>query len=423
MQVFKFGGASVKDAQGVKNLCHIISLNRDQQLIIVVSAMGKMTNALELLTNAYFHNANNLHQLFDDIKQFHNQILIELFGSENHPVFDEIANTLVEIEWMLEDEPHPDYDFNYDQIVSIGELLSSRIVNAYLNSQNLKSKFLDARAYIQTDNTYREGIVDWQKTCDAIKNDLPPLLIEDFLVTQGFIGGTSENYTTTLGREGSDYTAAIFASCLEADSVTIWKDVPGVLNADPKLYSNTIKYSELPYTEALEMTFYGATVIHPKTIKPLKNLNIPLFVKPFLYPDEPGTVIKENATVCTDHPAIIVKQHQVLVSFFTKNFSFITEDHLSGIFKIFANVNIKINMMQNSALSFSVCFDWDEARFNLLRKSLDDDFKIKFNQNLQLITVRHHNKEILASLSAGKIILLEQLSRNTAQLVLKEIEL
>lgn len=418
MQVFKFGGASVRDAEGVKNLGHIISLNRDKKLLIVVSAMGKTTNALEALNNAYL-KGEETHQLLDNLRQYHYSILEELFENKDHPVFDEIENTFIEIEWMLEDEPHPDDSFNYDQIVSIGELLSTRIVNAFLNSESIPSQWVDARGLIQTDNTYQEGIVNWEKTCQNIVNNIPQILENKLVVTQGFIGGTSENYTTTLGREGSDYSAAIFASCLKAENVTIWKDVPGVLNADPKLFSETHKYTELPYSEALEMTYYGATVIHPKTIKPLQNLNIPLLVKPFMFPAEEGTAINGTAKVCSDFPSIIVKNKQVLSSLSRKDFSFITEDHLSEIFKAFAEVNLKINMMQNSALSFSVCFDADQTKFNKLTAILEGEYKIKYNQDLQLVTIRHYNFEAINNLSSGKTVLLEQLSRNTAQLVLK----
>jgi aspartate kinase len=419
MQVYKFGGASVKDAEGVKNLSRIISLNSGKKLLIVVSAMGKTTNALEELTNAYTSGKNNTHQLLEAIREYHFKVLEDLFGSDAQPIFDEIANTFIEIEWMLEDDPHPDYNFNYDQIVSVGELLSSRIVNAYLNLQGLRSQWVDARGYIQTDNTYREGVVNWDKSCTNIQSRLTQVLESQLVVTQGFIGGTSENFSTTLGREGSDYSAAIFAVCLKAESLTIWKDVPGVLNADPKLFADTHKYVELPYSEALEMTYYGASVIHPKTIKPLQNLNIPLLVKPFLNPQEKGTVIHEGAGVCTDFPSIIVKQKQVLASFSRKDFSFITEGHLSEIFKAFAGANIKINMMQNSALSFSVCFDSDPVKFNRLKGILETDYKIKYNQDLQLLTIRHYDRESIENLSSGKTVLMEQLSRNTAQLVLK----
>lgn len=419
IQVFKFGGASVKDAEGVKNLASIIRLHADQPLLIVISAMGKTTNALELLTEAYVNRAGNTHQLFEEIRDYHEDILGELFDDPQHPVFDDIANTFIEIDWMLEDEPHPDFNFNYDQIVSVGELISTKIVSAYLNYAGLKNQWIDARSYIQTDNTYREGKVDWDKTCAAIQARLPQILKESSIVTQGFIGGTSENYSTTLGREGSDYSAAIFASCLHAQDLTIWKDVPGVLNADPKLFKDTQKYTALPYAEAMEMAYYGASVIHPKTIKPLQNANIPLFVKPFSEPQQEGTVIHNEAVDVTQIPAIIVKKNQVLVSLSTKDFSFISEDHLSDIFRAFAESRIKINMMQISALSFSVCFDWDIPKFSLLNQRLQEDFKIRYNTDLELLTIRHFRRELLSRLTEGKVILMEQLSRNTAQLVLK----
>ena len=419
MEVFKFGGASVKDADGIRNLAKIIMLNRDKQLLIVVSAMGKTTNALEALSSAYSNRESTIYSLFEEVRRCHHDILTDLFKNEDHPVFDEIANTFIEIEWMLEDEPHSDSDYIYDQIVSIGELVSSRIVNAYLNHKGLKSKWLDARGYIMTDNTYREGSVQWEKTCRAINNAIPSLLKDNFIVTQGFIGGTSENFTTTLGREGSDYSAAVFAACLKADNLTIWKDVPGVLNADPKIFPDTQKYIELPYSEAMEMSYYGATVIHPKTIKPLRNLGIPLYVKPFSNPEESGTVINEDAVTCKTFPAIIVKNRQTLASISTKDFSFVTEDHLSEVFRAFASVNMKINMMQVSALSLSVCFDADQEKFKTLLSGLETTFTIKYNQDLQLVTIRHYKPETIDTLSSGKIVLMEQLSRNTAQLVLR----
>ncbi len=419
IEVFKFGGASVKDAGGVKNLANIIKLNLDKKLLIVVSAMGKTTNNLEALTKAYINQTKDIHPIFSSIKAYHEAILNDLFDDKNHPAFDEIANTFVEIDWIIEEEPNEDTDYIYDQIVSIGELVSTKIVSAYLNHSGIFNTWLDARSFIHTDNTYREGQVDWDRTCSAIQGQLPQILSDTIGITQGFIGGTSENYTTTLGREGSDYSAAIFASCLHADAVTIWKDVPGVLNADPKLFPKTTKYDELSYAEALEMTYYGATVIHPKTIKPLRNANIPLKVKPFLAPTEPGTIVKDEAQIPAEIPALIVKENQVLASFSTKDFSFITENHLSEIFRIFAKKNIKINTMQISAISFSACFDFEEAKFNRLQEAFQLEYSIKYNTDLQLITVRHFKKELIDEIIHDKVVLLEQFSRNTAQLVLK----
>ena len=418
MLVFKFGGASVKNAEGIINLGKVVSLYTDKQLLIVVSAMGKTTNALEKLTKAYFTQANDVNEIYEEIKQYHYNILFELFDN-NDPVFDDVANTFVEIDWMLEDEPHDDYDFIYDQIVSVGELVSTRIVNAYLNKINLKSQWLDVRGYIHTDNTYREGVVQWHKTKESIEHHIPALLEKSIVVTQGFLGGTSENFTTTLGREGSDYTASILASCLNAESVTTWKDVPGILNADPKYFEDTIKFDELSYTDAIEMTYYGATVIHPKTIKPLQNAKIPLLVKPFNDPLAAGTIIKEDGHNDFAKPVVIIKQNQVLLSLSAKDYSFISEDHLSEIFRLFAQSHVKINVMQTSALSFSVCFDHDEDRFKQLLQNLNEGFKAKYNSGLMLITTRHYTPASLKELTAGKTVLIEQVSRNTAQIVVR----
>lgn len=418
MLVFKFGGASVKDAAGIINLTEVVKQFTDQQLLIVVSAMGKTTNALEKLTKAYAEQDVLTNTIFADIKEYHYQVLGGLFEAGD-PVFDEIENTFVEIDWMLEDEPHDDYDFIYDQIVSIGELVSTRIVNAYLNKCGIKSQWLDVRGYIHTDNTYREGQVDMEKTCNSIQKDIPALLEKGIIVTQGFLGGTSENFTTTLGREGSDYTAAIFAACLKAESVTTWKDVPGILNADPKFFEDTIKFDELSYGEAIEMTYYGATVIHPKTIKPLQNAGIPLLVKPFSNPLGTGTVIKSSAVQHFEKPVIILKQNQVLVSLSAKDYSFISENHLSALFSLFASHHVKINMMQTSALSFTVCFDFNEDRFEPLLQKLCEEFNVKYNNNLTLITVRHHDEKKLEELTSERVVLLEQISRNTAQMVVK----
>ncbi|OOQ61764.1 aspartate kinase [Mucilaginibacter pedocola] len=418
MLVFKFGGASVKDAEGVKNLAKVVSLYTGQQLLVVVSAMGKTTNALEKLTNAYVNGEGDVHEIFEEIKEYHYHILSELFEPYD-PVFDEVANTFVEIDWMIEDEPHDDYDFIYDQIVSIGELVSTRIVNAWFGNEGISSKWLDVRSYIHTDNTYREGVVDWDKTRESIQKDIPTLLQKSVVVTQGFLGGTSENFTTTLGREGSDYTASIIASCLGAESVTTWKDVPGILNADPKRFADTIKFDELSYQEAIEMTYYGASVIHPKTIKPLQNANIPLLVKPFMQPDAPGTVIKDGVTINFAKPVIIVKEKQVLLSISATDYSFISESHLSEIFGLFAKNHVKVNVMQTSALSFTACIDLVPERFEKLLASLKTGFKVKYNDNLTLVTLRHYNDEALNEITVGKTVLMKQTNRNTAQVVLK----
>lgn len=422
VNVFKFGGASVRDAEGIKNLTRIIELNPEKSLLVVVSAMGKTTNALEELTKAYTGKQEDVQNIFNSIKNYHESVIEELFEDRNHPVYNEVANTFVEIEWILEEEPHDDFDYTYDQIVSMGELISTRIVSAYLNYSGIPAKWLDARSYIHTDNTYREGKVDWARTQKSIQENVPAILSDHVAITQGFIGGTSENFTTTLGREGSDYTAAIFASCLNAEAVTIWKDVPGVLNADPKLFPNTVKYEELSYRDALEMTFYGATVIHPKTIKPLQNAKIPLMVKPFLSPLEAGTCIKESNVQITQ-PAIILKSNQVLISISTQDLSFVTEDHLCDLYGIFAAEHIKVNMMQLSAISYSACVDADERRLPKLMSVLEKSFKVKYNTGLQLITIRHFNKEVISDLTSNKTVILEQISRHTAQMVVRDSQL
>lgn len=418
MEVYKFGGASVKDADGIKNLGFILQKNLDKQLLVVISAMGKTTNALEKLTKSYFDNKDDVFDILDEIKAYHFGIIDQLFEDKNAKVFDEINNTFVEIEWVIEDEPQDEFNFIYDQIVSVGEILSTKIVSHYLNTIGIKNKWLDARSYIQTDNTYREAKINWEKTEKLIAQGIPPILKEQIAITQGFIGNTSENFTTTLGREGSDYTASIFASCLNASQVTVWKDVPGILNADPKLFNDTQKLAELSYAEAIEMTYYGATVIHPKTIKPLQNKGIPLFVKPFMQPEEAGTIIKE-ADIAIHIPILIVKQNQLLMSISTKDFSFITEHHLKDLFAAFSKVNIKINMMQVSALSFSACFDEDETKFNQLINLLEADFSYKYNNHLQLVTIRHATEDSIKTYAQAKNLLLEQRSRTTAQFILK----
>jgi aspartate kinase len=418
IKVFKFGGFAVSNAESVQNLAKIIASYSNDQILIIVSAMGKTTDALEKLCNAYVEGNEDAHEILESIKQFHDDIMQQLFVDNNNPVFDEVANTFLEIEWMLEDVPHPEYDFNYDQIVSIGEFLSSRIVAAYLNQDEISTKWLDARDFIHTDNTYREAVIDLDKTKSSMAV-LQNYLKNQVVITQGFIGGTSENFSTTLGREGSDYSAAIFASCLKSESLTVWKDVPGIMNADPRLFADAQKYDELPYSEALEMAYYGATIIHPKTVKPLQNANIPLYVKSFLAPSEKGSLIHSLAVLNTNIIAKIVKNKQMLLSISTKDFSFIDEDILIYLLQSISRATIKINMMQRSALSLSICFNQDDYKFNKLNNLLKDKFNCKYNQDLSLLTLRHYKKEDLNMLITGKTIIMEQFSRNTAQIILK----
>lgn len=415
MRVFKFGGASVKNAEAVKNVASILRLFPDEKVVVVISAMGKTTNALERLTHATFKTREKISEIIAEIKEYHFSILTELFPDTSHPVYTDISNSFVELDWSTEDEPVFSYDQTYDQIVSVGELISTRIVSAYLNSSGIKNRWQDARDFIQTDNTYREGKVDWELTEQLAKEKLT-FRDENIIITQGFIGGTSENFTTTLGREGSDYTASIIAFTCDAADVTIWKDVPGVLNADPKFFEDTVMLEQLSYQDAIELTYYGATVIHPKTIKPLQNKNIPLRVKSFIAPQNKGTVIDAHATH-NAVPCFIFKTEQMLISISPKDFSFIVEENLSHLFSIFATCHIKINLMQNSAISFSICVDNIERKAEQLIEELQQQYKVLFNANLELITIRNYDAATISKVSKDKEVILEQKSRTTVQLV------
>lgn len=425
MKVFKFGGASVKDAEAVRNVAAVLKQFEGENIIVVLSAMGKTTNALEALTDAFFNASGKSETLLAEVKKYHFDIIEQLFPNKNHPIYDEINNTFVELHWAIEGETTNSYDYEYDQIVSIGEIVSTKIVSAYLSEVGVKNSWKDARDFIQTDNTYREGKVDWEQTKTQVTNSLAISFDKlrmtgggNVVVTQGFIGGTSENFTTTLGREGSDYTAAILAYTTDAESVTIWKDVPGILNADPKWFNDTQKLEQLSYQDAIELAYYGATVIHPKTIKPLQNKKIPLFVKSFIAPDDTGTVINDVQTPLPI-PCFIFKVTQVLISISPKDFSFIVEENLSAIFKLFAEHHIKINVMQNSAISFSVCVDNDVQKLPELLKTLQKEYRVLYNEQLELITIRYYNQATIDRVTKDKTTLLEVKSRNTAQLVVK----
>jgi len=414
MLVFKFGGASVKDVEGVKTLKSIIQLYNMQTILVVVSAMGKMTNALEEVVKLFYKKVEYTPKL-QEIEDYHQTLINGLFHNKTD-VNAALKTHIQKIKNYLEAVDNQKYDEVYDQVISNGELMSTFIISSYLKQEGISNRWLDARKYIKTDSTFREAKVNWDATQSSI--DLLEQNVNLF-ITQGFIGGTSDNKTTTLGREGSDYTASIFAHCLKAESVTIWKDVPGVLSADPRLFSEYQKFDQLSYTEAVEMTYYGATVIHPKTIKPLQNSNISLFVKPFLHPHEPGTVINSDEFLQKNISAIIVKKNQLLISISTKDFSFISELNISHIYEIFAKLNLKCNVSQNSALSFTVCIDNDDMKFEELIKALEASFKVRYNENVTLYTIRHYNSDILEKTLEGKIVILEQLSRSTAQIVVK----
>lgn len=420
MKIFKFGGASVTDAKGVQNVVQIIGKHSKEKLLIIISAMGKTTNALELLCQAYFFKEENVQDLLDKVRSYHTNIIEALFTDKQHPVFTEVHNLFVELEWVLDEEPYGEYDFVYDQIVSIGEMLSSRILSAFLSHSGIKNKWQDVRDCIHTDNNYRQANVNWDKTIASINMvHQNAKAAEDVLVTQGFIGVTSENYTTTLGREGSDYSAAIFAFALNAESVTIWKDVPGVLNADPRYFKEALKLDTLSYQDAVELAYYGATVIHPKTIQPLENKGIPLFVKSFLLPDAHGTRISVEGKTTPNLPSYILKLKQVLISISARDFSFIVEANLSHIFEIFNRHKSSIHLMQHSALSFSVCTDFSERTGDLLQE-LKNKYKVLYNDGLELLTIRHYDAEAIEKAIIDKDILLEQRSRSTIQMVYRK---
>jgi aspartate kinase len=420
MKVFKFGGASVKDANAVKNVGEIIQLHK-ADLLVVISAMGKTTNGLEKVVDSYFNQSKKCFDYLEEVKAFHFSILNDLFEDKKHAIFNDIHNTFIEIEWEIEDEPTREYDYVYDQIVSVGELLSTKIVSAYLNEVAINNKWLDIRDIVQTDNSYRNAKIDWKLTEELTQKDILPQFTSEeqtIIITQGFIGSSSELFTTTLGREGSDFSAGILAYCLNAESVSIWKDVPGMLNADPKWFDDTKKLDNISYHEAVELAYYGASVIHPKTIKPLHNKNIPLYIKSFVSPESEGTIINENTMKDDAIPSFIFKMNQVLISISAKDYSFIVEDNLSQIFGVFADLGITINLMQNSAISFSVCVDFDPQKTMQLIEVLKNDYKVLYNENLELVTIRHYDQQTIDRVTLDKKIIVEQKSRNTARLVM-----
>ena len=419
MRIFKFGGASVKDAASVANIPGILARYQDEPLVIVLSAMGKTTNALEALVDSAYYGRTDASALLEGIMEYHLNTALSLL-----PESDRLFRQLREFNRQLEErisranEQDLDYDAYYDQVIPFGELMSTRILSAFLAQEGIDNTWLDARELVITDSTFRAAIVNWEETESRIRNTVLPLLNDGHLVvTQGFIG-SSGTFSTSLGREGSDFSAAIFAHCLDASELIVWKDVPGYLNADPQYFDDTVKLDRLSYMECIELAFYGAKIIHPKTIRPLKSKNIPLLVKSFLQPDTPGSIIHEDSS--GDHlvPATIIKEDQVLISISSRDYSFIGQDHLHNIFGLFAGHRTPINLMQNSAISFSVCVD-NSRRLPALLEALQQTFRVKFNDALQLITIRHYNADIISKLTKHREILLEQKSRLTAQFVVK----
>ncbi len=416
MQVFKFGGASIKDANGVKNLAAVLQKIGHKNTLIVVSAMGKTTNALELVVKNYFENKGELQTAIQELKNYHNEILLDLFENEKHSIFKSVSNLFNDLYTLLKANKSPDYNFVYDQTIGFGELVSTTIISVYLNFIGIKNKWLDVREYIKTDSYYRRANVNWNKTQSLISSNFNTSILN---VTQGFLGSDANNFTTTLGREGSDYTAAIFAYCLNAERVTIWKDVPGVLNADPRYFKNAQLLNKISYREAIELAFYGASVIHPKTLQPLQGKEIPLYVKSFLNPEKPGTRIGKNTVLEPMIPCFIVKKKQVLISLSSLDFSYIVEENISNIFTLLHTYKMKVDLIQNSAISFSVCVEDIYNNLEKLLHHLKAEFKIESYENVSLYTIRHYNQKNITQIEADKTVLLKQLTQETFQIVTK----
>ncbi|MCH7399977.1 aspartate kinase [Belliella sp. DSM 107340] len=415
--VFKFGGASVKDAKSIKNLFNILFNRLRNPTIIVVSAMGKSTNSLEAIINLKVQKKDYSSNI-SIFENFHLEICQQLFPL-HHSVFLELDTQFTLLKEKMKEDLHIDrYDEFYDQVICFGELISTKIIQSFLLDSGINCEWIDARSCISTDSDYRFAKINWNVTkqnCDAI---LLQLLKKGTVITQGFIGRDSIGKTTTLGREGSDFTASILGVCMNASEVIIWKDVEGVLNADPKIFDNTTKFDELDYKEAAELTYYGASVIHPKTIKPLANSNIPLFVKSFLNPNESGTII-HNVAKSNQTPCLVLKTDQILVSFRVNDFTFINESHVRQIYGVLEKLKLKVNLLQTSAISISIVIDEQKFKLEKLISELDEDFTIRYNEKLNLLTIKNHNSTLIKEITQEKEIMLEQMTRNTFQMVYK----
>ena len=416
MKVFKFGGASVNSAAAVRNMASIVAHQHDGPLVVVVSAMGKTTNLLEQLVPGVRPVADHP-ALLDQNHQYHLSIVRDLFPDPSHPVYANLDSLFAQLEQQSALAPTT-YNFDYSQTVCFGELISTTIISHFLNSIGLTNQWVDIRQVIATDNQYREGIVDFATTQRNTDRLILPIAQHSIVVTQGFIAGSADGHTSTLGREGSDYSASILSYCLNAESMTIWKDVPGFLNADPKYFPDTVKIEKIPYNEAIELAYYGASVIHPKTVKPIQNKNIQLHIRSFLNPHAPGSVIGPFPTISPLTPLYIFKRNQTLLSILPKDFSFIAEDNLQTIFAALARLNIRVNLMQNTALSFSLCIDDNPLLLSQLRDQLQHQFHLRYNQGLQLITIRYYTQHIIDHIVGSRTILLQQRTRTTAQLII-----
>ncbi|MEJ1223129.1 aspartate kinase [Sediminicola sp. 1XM1-17] len=416
MRIFKFGGASVKDADGVKNVVNVLKEVGHENTLLVVSAMGKTTNAMEDVVNAYFKDKASLSAAVHEVVKYHNDILMDLFENEKHPIYGRVKALFEEVQGFLAWNKSPKYSFVYDQVVGYGELVSSVILSAYFNEVGITNNWLDVREFIKTDDNYRDANINWEDTQKRVTEGIDRSKLN---ITQGFLGSDENNFTTTLGREGSDYTAAILAYCINATDVTIWKDVPGVLNADPRYFENARLLNNISYREAIELAFYGASVIHPKTLQPLQRKEIPLHVKSFIKPKDKGTTVGKGVGIEPEVPCFIVKKNQVLMKLSSLDFSFIVEDSISELFKLLHDHRMKVDLIQNSAISFSVCVDNKFGKLQDLLDLLKSRFKVVYHEDVSLYTIRHFDAESIASLQNGKEILLEQRGKETVQLVVK----
>ena len=416
MRIYKFGGASVKDAEGIKNLFSIMKQEGFDKTLLIISAMGKTTNAFELVVKNYFENKNELQYSINQIFEFHNTVLLELFSEKNHEVFNDIKLIFDNLKVFLKRNKSPNYSFVYDQVVPCGEILSTKIISAFLNLSGVKSNWLDSRELIKTDSNYRDADIDWKLTQKNISENIDKKKLN---ITQGFIGSNQNNFNTTLGREGSDYSAAIYAYCLNAQSLTIWKDVPGVLNADPRAFKNPILLDYISYTEAIELAFYGASVIHPKTLQPLQKKEIPLFVKSFLNPKGKGTAISRGIKIKPEVPCFIVKRNLNLLKLSSLDFSFIVEENISEIFQVLHENKMKVDLIQNSAISFSVCIYDKFNRLKELLSILKATFKVECVENVNLFTIRHFDEKSSNEILKNNELILEQRTDDVLQLIVR----
>lgn len=417
MKILKFGGAAVKDASGIKNIEKILQIHKDSELVIVISAMGKTTNALEKVISCYFNSKSKLQSALQEIKKYHNSILLELFDDENHKIFNSIDKLFKDLQMFLNLNKSPNHNYVYDQIICYGELVSTKIISGYLNHKGWKNSLLDARDMIKTDNNYQSAKVDWNKTKEKI---ISLINKRGNIVTQGFIASDSNNFTTTLGREGSDYSAAIFGYCLNAQSVCVWKDVPGILNSDPRYFKNSILLNSLSYEEAIELSYYGASVIHPKTLQPLKRKEIPLYVKSFFKPNEKGTKVGKNLSLSPDIPCYIIRKNQILISISSLDFSYMLEDNIYQIFKLFNQNKIKVNLIQNSAISFIVCIEDINGNLNNLLIDIKAKYNVNICEKVNIYSIRNYNESAIKKIEKNKKILVKQITQKTVQIVSQE---